>query len=655
MTNSKTNLVATVLIPIAGNLEYFDETIDSILVQTNENFQVLMVNDGISDRANEWLSKKVSNLNNFQIIKSSGTGISAALNTGIGTIQTDYIIRMDSDDLMYLDRIQSQIDFMENNHEVDIAGTQIQLFNSEGLLNISMFPISNLKITQELEYQNCIAHPTVIMRRSSIIGLDLYDSFYDGMEDYELWRRLRSLGLTFANFESAKLAYRIHNKQYSQEKLIHTKRLFILMKLEEILGKKNRHLFPESIEDYLSFLMNKVRVTSPKQYEKVVKSVLIHDIIEGGFSALRSKLANKVFFLVKLVYKSPRLFFFAMKLIAKKVLLRAIHIIRFYLKEKINYIRYKKFNYIRHKFRLMIYRNVKAMAFSENIVLKKLFLIFYTIIKSLIFNHRIRPLIPEGILSRVVKVINKFNNCWKWCESNNLGYLAYFDGIDWIFLWGKEGLVWHIFTDRPMEICHADDDLFTQGYLPSAGDIIFDVGAGVGTSALLFSQAIGPRGKVYSFEPDPDSYRRLVKMIKLLGLKNITPLQLGIVDVVGKITLYRDSMAGVTNSIFRNDLPEHCEINVTTLDNFVEENAIKKIDLLKMNIEGAETLAIAGIANSKGIISNLVIGCHDFMPGSNFATKKDSMNLLQAYGYQIAEHKFVEREPWASYYIYAKK
>jgi FkbM family methyltransferase len=647
MTNDKPNFLATVLIPIAGNLEYFDETIDSILVQTDGRFQVLMVNDGISDRAHEWLVKKISNLKHFQIIKSKGKGIASALNTGIANIQTDYIIRMDSDDLMYADRIQVQIDFMENNRSVDILGTQIQLFNSDGLLHTSKFPISNQKITQELEYQNCIAHPTVVIRRSSIIGVDMYDSFYNGMEDYELWRRLLNLGLIFANLEYPKLAYRIHFKQYSQEKSIHVKKLFMLMKLEEILGKENRELFSESTDDYLNFLVKKARITSPKLYEKVVKSVLIQEIIEGGFSALRSKLAKKVFFLFKLVCKSPKLFFFAMKLLSKKVLIRAIHIVRLYLEEKLNNIT--------HKLRIMIYGRIKAVLLSENIFLKSFVIFSYKIVKTLILNHKIRSLIPERILRGIVKALSKFNKSWNWCESNNMGYTAYFDGFDWLFLWGKEGLVWHVFTDRPMEICHADDDLFIQGYLPSPGDVIFDVGAGVGTSSLLFSQAVGPSGKVYSFEPDPDCFRRLVKLKNVLGLKNITPHQLGVVDEAGKMTLYRDSMAGATNSIFRNDLPEHCEINVTSIDDFVEANSIKRINLLKMNIEGAESLAIAGMARSKGLISNLVIGCHDFIPGSKFATKKDSMNLLQAYGYQITEHDFVEGAPWASNYIYARK
>jgi glycosyltransferase involved in cell wall biosynthesis len=94
------NYIATLLIPVKGNLHYLGETIDSILSQTITNFSVLFIDDGVDQHSLDWLLRCVSKYDNFKVLKSPGNGISDALNFGIENSDTEYIIRMDSDDIM---------------------------------------------------------------------------------------------------------------------------------------------------------------------------------------------------------------------------------------------------------------------------------------------------------------------------------------------------------------------------------------------------------------------------------------------------------------------------------------------------------------------------------------------------------------------------
>jgi Protein-L-isoaspartate(D-aspartate) O-methyltransferase (PCMT) len=81
---------------------------------------------------------------------------------------------------------------------------------------------------------------------------------------------------------------------------------------------------------------------------------------------------------------------------------------------------------------------------------------------------------------------------------------------------------------------------FTK-YTPQAGAVVFDVGAGIGAEALLFSRLVGPSGRVVSIEAHPATYDRLVKLCAVNRLENVTPLQVAVSDGEGNIVLSDDT------------------------------------------------------------------------------------------------------------------
>jgi FkbM family methyltransferase len=130
-------------------------------------------------------------------------------------------------------------------------------------------------------------------------------------------------------------------------------------------------------------------------------------------------------------------------------------------------------------------------------------------------------------------------------------------------------------------------------------DTFIDIGANVGYYTLLASKII-TKGEIYSFEPELENYQRLNKNIELNNLKNVTAVRKACTDKNGMISF---SVAGDDNkgmsSIFMLEgfLSHTQEAETVTLDQFVIDNSITKIDLIKMDIEGAELIALKGMAN----------------------------------------------------------
>ncbi|HHE64585.1 MAG: hypothetical protein DRH43_00180 [Deltaproteobacteria bacterium] len=127
---------------------------------------------------------------------------------------------------------------------------------------------------------------------------------------------------------------------------------------------------------------------------------------------------------------------------------------------------------------------------------------------------------------------------------------------------------------------------------PETGDTIIDAGAWTGDTAIAFAQALKSKGHIFSFEPETVNYEKLEATIRKYDmLDTITPVQLGLWSDTCTLS-FKNSCE---NSMqYRVDSTGESFISVTSLDNFVKRQNIRKIDLIKMDIEGAELEALKG-------------------------------------------------------------
>ena len=123
------------------------------------------------------------------------------------------------------------------------------------------------------------------------------------------------------------------------------------------------------------------------------------------------------------------------------------------------------------------------------------------------------------------------------------------------------------------------------------GMLVADIGANLGGYSMLASKRAGPRGRVYAFEPEPDNFRRLSR--RVAGLHNVVPVGKAIGASSGEATLNVDPFHQ-RHSLNRSG-GRSITVAVTTLDDFVREHSLPGFDVVKLDIEGAELEAIAGM------------------------------------------------------------
>ena len=192
--------------------KYVNYAIQSVLEQTFDDFELIIVDDGSTDRTWEVLqSFKDSRILLLQKEHNYITSLNCAQQLARG----EYIARMDADDIMHPQRLSIQIAAMERKKEIDICATWAKCFDNQNKVVASKKGkiISPLK---ELFQENFICHPSTIIRKSFWDKHNLkYEAEHIYAEDYRLWLLSALKGVTFYIIPQVLHFYRIHNKQVS--------------------------------------------------------------------------------------------------------------------------------------------------------------------------------------------------------------------------------------------------------------------------------------------------------------------------------------------------------------------------------------------------------------------------------------------------------
>ena len=143
--------------------------------------------------------------------------------------------------------------------------------------------------------------------------------------------------------------------------------------------------------------------------------------------------------------------------------------------------------------------------------------------------------------------------------------------------------------------CHETDLLAAHRFVAS-GSVVVDVGSHIGLWSLVLSQAVQGAGKVVACEPADQAFRYLMRNIELNRIPNIFPNRIALSDKPGYARLYRDVDAS-RNSLGNDPAREHIgfeDVPTETLDSVLQRLGVSHVDLIKIDVEGAEELVLKG-------------------------------------------------------------
>ena len=188
---------------------------------------------------------------------------------------------------------------------------------------------------------------------------------------------------------------------------------------------------------------------------------------------------------------------------------------------------------------------------------------------------------------------------------------VFFDGA-----WGHRNKS-VVFFDRRINLALSYDrcrsvtmDHWLFLYKPKQRDVIIDIGAGLGVETFFFSKLVGPEGKIFSIEANPPTFACLQKMSSSNKLDNVVLLNLAIHH--DSTSVYIDDPEVHVNASILNTKGGY-EVSGETLDSLVRQWELPEIAFVKMNIEGAERLAVRGMTDMIKMVKYLCISCHDFI------------------------------------------
>jgi FkbM family methyltransferase len=226
------------------------------------------------------------------------------------------------------------------------------------------------------------------------------------------------------------------------------------------------------------------------------------------------------------------------------------------------------------------------------------------------------------------------NGLW----THRIGSTFFPDGRKFESVYSNLGL----WKTQAQEYTSQTRDFWLKHYVPKQGDVIIDVGAGRGEDTLTFSHAVGNTGRVIAIEANPLSFAMLETLCLLNGAANVKALQFALMDKPGTVRLVEDESSWTEDSIVRGDESVGIEVQSTTLDQIWQQEGLKEVAFLKMNIEGGERHALLGMESVFPYVSHICVACHDFRSdsgdGEHFRTRAFVQQFLAKRGFLVTSN-----------------
>ena len=202
----------SVIIPTYNRENYISETIESVLNQTFQDFEIIVIDDGSTDKTKTKLEKFKSKI---KLIEQKNSERAVSRNNGVKNSSGEYIAFLDSDDLWASDKLEKQVEILDNKKNMILTYCQSFRINEKSKkIKTAKRQLQghNGPIFDKLLLRNFIVSATPLIRRENFDKTNGFESKYIPYEDWEFWLRFSLMG-DFSFLNQPLAYYRIHPQQ----------------------------------------------------------------------------------------------------------------------------------------------------------------------------------------------------------------------------------------------------------------------------------------------------------------------------------------------------------------------------------------------------------------------------------------------------------
>ena len=213
----------SVFLPCHNAQRTLEQTLNSLTAQTLENFEIVAVDDGSTDRTADILAAWEGREPRLRVIRQEHQGVVTAANHALDHCRTPLVARMDADDLAHPQRLEKQVAYLREHPRTAVVGSLVEGFPEEQVgrgfqlyydwLNSL---ITHEQIAREIYIESPLANPSVTFRKEWAARVGGYQD-HGWPEDYDFWLRMHLAGARFAKIPEVLLRWREH-----EDRLTHT-------------------------------------------------------------------------------------------------------------------------------------------------------------------------------------------------------------------------------------------------------------------------------------------------------------------------------------------------------------------------------------------------------------------------------------------------
>ena len=272
----KNNPLVSVLIPTYNSVEFVEETVRSIINQTYENIEIIIVDDASTDGTIDILRQLEKEEKRIKLTQNAkNLGITDNMNNGIRMCAGKYIAILDGDDWAYEYRIEEQVKVMEQNQKVVLCSGYMDICDEN--LNIQTtrtYPLKNDEIRRDMVKYDPISHTSSMWRKDALLKTDLYSKNFPICRDYDLIVRISEFG-EYENIPKPLIKYRVRKESETGKRIRQTQLYSFYIQMKAIFEYGFKFTFTDGV-----FLILRLIAT-------VILPPTFQRFIANNFSSLR--------------------------------------------------------------------------------------------------------------------------------------------------------------------------------------------------------------------------------------------------------------------------------------------------------------------------------------------------------------------------------